>query len=363
MKLAYVVGVYPEPSETFIAREIAGLRARGHVVHIFSLFVPDSGQLAGVEYGWWGWSRMMRKLDPESSNTALSRRWAARFSELAVDAVVAHFASQPSTVALEAVGELPFFLSLHARDIYVEAEELREKLARATAAVTCTSANVDYLNMTYPDFGSKIQLVYHGLPARWLDAPVPERKRRPNEPLRLLAVGRMVEKKGYHVLLKALEITNVPVTLRLAGDGPLRMELEDAAHQLGLADKVTFTGWLSEEELLLEYAYADVFCCPSIPAQDGDQDGLPNVLVEALSTGLPAVGSDFSAIPEAIIDHENGLLAHYGDHVLLAIAISRLADPALRATLGTRARELVLEKFNSEPWLDKLAGIFREGIG
>ncbi len=363
MKLAYVVGVYPEPSETFIAREIAGLRARGHVVHIFSLFAPETGQLAGVEYGWWGWSRMMRKLDPEAANAALSRRWATRFSALAVDAVVAHFGSQPSTVALDAAGELPFFLSLHARDIYVEAEELREKLARAAAAVTCTCSNVDYLNMTYPGFGSKIKLVYHGLPARWIDTPVPPRTRLPGEPLRLLAVGRMVEKKGYHVLLKALEITNVPVTLRMVGGGPLRMELANAAHQLGLTDKVIFTGWLSEEELLMEYAYADAFCCPSIPAQDGDRDGLPNVLVEALSTGLPAVGSDFSAIPEAIIDCETGLLAHYGDHVLLAIAISRLADPALRATLGTRARALVQEKFNSEHWLDKLEAIFREGVG
>ncbi len=358
MKLAYVVGIYPKPSETFIAREIAGLRARGHVVHIFSLYAPESGREAGVEYGWTGLARVLRGLNGDAANAALSRRWGARFTELGVDAVVAHFGSLPSTVALDAVGELPFFLSLHARDIYVEAERLPEKLARATAVVTCTGANLDFLNASYPGVETKLHLIYHGLPQSWLERPAPERQRTPDEPLRLLAVGRLVEKKGYHVLLDALKILEIPAILRIVGDGPLRAELEEITRNHGLTEQVTFTGWLNEEELLLEYAYADVFCCPSIPAADGDRDGLPNVLVEALSAGLPAVGSDFSAIPEAIIDNETGLLVDYGDPVLLAIALSRLADPHLRAALGTCAREYVAECFNAEHWLDRLEEIW-----
>lgn len=358
MKLAYVVGIYPKPSETFITREIAGLRARGHIVHIFSLYAPETGREAGVEYGWTGLARVLRGLTGDTANTALARRWGACFTELGVEAVVAHFGSQPSTVALGAAGELPFFLSLHARDIYVEAEQLPEKLARATAVVTCTGANLDFLNANYPGIATKLHLIYHGLPQSWLERPVPERTRPDGAPLRLLAVGRLVEKKGYHVLLDALKILEIPADLRIVGDGPLRAELEKITRTHGLTKKVTFTGWLSEEELLLEYAYADVFCCPSIPAEDGDRDGLPNVLVEALCTGLPAVGSEFSAIPEAIIDNETGILVHYGDPVLLAIAISRLADPCRRAALGTCAREYVLERFNAEHWLDRLEEIW-----
>jgi len=199
MRLAYIVGAYPRASETFIAREIAGLRARGHALDIYSLFAPAEGPAEGVVYGWPNAAaRLLRKV---TGAGALARRWRKALGDY--DAVVAHFGSLPSTVALEAVGDRPLVLSLHARDLYVEAERLEEKIARAAVVVTCTAANAAFLRAAYPAQAAKMRLVYHGLPRAWLDAPVPDRRRAPGDPLRLVAVGRVVAKKGYGVLIDA----------------------------------------------------------------------------------------------------------------------------------------------------------------
>ena len=152
MHLAYVLGTYPQPSETFIAREVAGLRARGHRVELFSLFAPAAGPAQGVGYGWANTpARVLRKLAEPAALRALARRWGEDFHRLGCEVVMAHFGSQPSTVALQAAGALPLVLSLHARDLYVEAEGLEEKVRRAAAVVTCTQANAAYLREHFPD--------------------------------------------------------------------------------------------------------------------------------------------------------------------------------------------------------------------
>lgn len=356
MQLAYVVGCYPQPSETFIAREIAGLRRRGHAVEVYSLFAPAGGGAAEVVYGWpTAATRALRRV---TGAGALARRWRARFAQ--ADAVVAHFGSLPSTVALDAAGDVPFFLSLHARDLYVEAERLEEKLAHARAVVTCTQANVDHLRATFPAQAEKVYLIYHGLPRAWLDTPLPDRAGDPAAPLRLLAVGRLVEKKGYHVLLAAcarLAARGVPCHLRLVGDGPLRASLEASARQLGIDAQVAFAGWLAEDAVRAAYGAAELFCCPSILTPDGDRDGLPNVLVEAMATGLPAVGSALSGIPEAIDEGVTGLLAPPGDVDALADALARCADPRLRARMGKAAAARARARFDAERWLDRLEAL------
>lgn len=361
MRLAYVVGTYPQPSETFIAREIAGLRARGHAVDLFSLYAPETGPADGVTYGYPNSAaRLLRKV---TGLSPLARRWRRAFAAGGYAALVAHFGSQPSTVALEAAGDLPLVLSLHARDLYVEAECLAEKIAHATVVVTCTRANVDYLRDRFPAHAGKIHLVYHGLPASWLDSPVPERRRDANEPLRVLAVGRLVEKKGFDGLLRALPQLNelgYRFTVRLIGDGPLRAPLAEVIREWwGASGTVTLAGWTDEAGVRAAYAWADVFCCPSIITADGDRDGLPNVLVEAMATGLPAIGSAISGIPEAIEDGVTGLLVPPNDAQALRLALARLTDPALRAVLGAAATARVRDRFNGERWLDVLEKLLR----
>jgi glycosyltransferase involved in cell wall biosynthesis len=359
MRLAYVVGTYPQPSETFIAREIAGLRVRGHVVDIYSLFSPAEGPAEDVNYGWpSAAARLVRRM---AGAAPVARRWRVAMRE--ADAVVAHFGSQPSTLALEAAGDRPFFLSLHARDIYVEAERLAEKIARAAAVVTCTRANADYLRAHFSHMG-KIHCVYHGLPRVWLDAPVPDRRRDPSEPLRLLAVGRLVPKKGFGVLVDAcarLKTAGVPTMLHVIGDGPLREMLQENAWQVGVAGQVDFAGWASEAAVRAACAWADVICCPSIITPDGDRDGLPNVLTEAMSTGLPAVGAAISGIPEAIEDGFTGLLTPPGDAPALVRALTCLhADPILRASLGAAAAARMRADFDGDRWLDVLEGLLKQ---
>jgi len=366
MRIACVTGVYPQASETFIAREVEGLRGRGHEIDLYSLFIPNSGPAAGVTYGWSAPAeRLLRRALPGTAVTMLASRWGEDFRARGVQAVLAHFGSAPSTVALRAAGDLPFFLSLHARDIYVEAEGLDNKLARAAAAVTCTRASLGYLCGQYPAHAGRIHLVYHGLPSAWLEAPVPERPRAPGEPLRILAAGRFVPKKGFLVLLTAcalLKARGTPFTARIVGDGPLREGLISDCRVLGLEQYVEFPGWLPEERLRAEYARADLFCCPSVEAPDGDRDGLPNVLVEAMSTGLPAVGSNLSGIPEAIGHDETGLLVPPGNGIALANALTSCAEPVLRARLGAAAVARVSERFSFDRGLDQLEGLFSNAI-
>jgi len=358
MRIACVVGTYPQSSETFIAREVEGLRARGHRVEIFSLFMPAGGLAAGVTYGWTTPAeRLLRMALPGTAIRALASRWSAAFRARGVQAVLAHFGSVPSTVALRAADGLPFVLSLHARDIYVEAEGLDEKLARAAAVVTCTRANLGYLRGQHPGAAARIHLIYHGLPRTWLEAPIPERRRAPGEPLRILAAGRFVAKKGYLMLLTAcalLRARGIPFQASIVGDGPLRGGLASDCRLLRLEPHVVFPGWLPEARLRAEYARADVFCCPSIAVPDGDRDGLPNTLVEAMSTGLPAVGSNLSGIPEAIEHQETGLLAPPNNAGALADALACCADPALRARLGKNAAARIRERFIFDRGLDQL---------
>ena len=166
-----------------------------------------------------------------------------------------------------------------------------------------------------------------------------------------------MEKKGFAVLLAACALLRqraLPFTLCILGDGPWRRRLAASACRLGIAPQTTLAGWADAAQVRAAYASADVFCCPAILAADGDRDGLPNVLVEAQSTGLPAVGSAFSGILEAIDDGHTGFLVPPGDAAALAAALSRYTDPTLRAAHGAAARALCLARFNGEHWLDVL---------
>jgi glycosyltransferase involved in cell wall biosynthesis len=154
---------------------------------------------------------------------------------------------------------------------------------------------------------------------------------------RITAVGRVVEKKGFSVLIEALE-KHLDVerwNLTIVGDGPLRAELENQAR--GLA--VTFAGQLSREKVLQALADTEIFALPSVTAASGDQEGLPVVLLEAAAMGCAIVASDLPGINEALTDGVDALLVPAGDAAALAHAIDRLLnDPALRSRLGAAAR-------------------------
>jgi glycosyltransferase involved in cell wall biosynthesis len=227
----------------------------------------------------------------------------------------AHFLHTPASVARYAalLRGLPWSGSAHAKDIWTTPEwEKREKLASCEWLVTCTAANRDHLAALAP--AGRVELVYHGIDlARFAPPSMPARARdgrNPSDPVVILSVARLVEKKGAEVLLEAL--ARVPPKLHWklvhVGGGPLKDRLALLARDRGIHERVEWRGALTQDRLLLEYRNADVFALASRVARDGDRDGLPNVLMEAQSQGLACVATRVSAIPELVRDGETGVL-------------------------------------------------------
>jgi colanic acid/amylovoran biosynthesis glycosyltransferase len=165
-------------------------------------------------------------------------------------------------------------------------------------------------------------------------------------PLRALAIGRFVEKKGFAHLIDALARTPDGISLRLVGDGPLRTDLEARCRAHGLGDRVTFAGWRPFDAIADELAQADVLVAPSVTAADGDMEGLPLVIIEAMATGLPVIGSDHSGIPEVVVDGATGIVVPERDAAALAAALERMRDGAFRKMLGSAARTRVEREFD-----------------
>ncbi len=170
--------------------------------------------------------------------------------------------------------------------------------------------------------------------------------------LKILHVGRLVEKKGTAVLLRAfasLRPAHPEARLAIVGDGPLRAGLERLAAALGLGSSVAFLGARDPEEIAVQMRRATILAAPSLTARDGDSEGLPNVVVEAMASGLPVVATDHGGIREAVSDGENGFLVPEGAPEPLAERLAALlGDPALRARMGAAGRRIAEERFDAE---------------
>jgi glycosyltransferase involved in cell wall biosynthesis len=161
----------------------------------------------------------------------------------------------------------------------------------------------------------------------------------------VLFVGRLAEKKGLSYLLQAFArepLRSTAASLAIIGDGPLRVALDHEVRTLGLTSRVRFLGAMEHRELQTAYASADIFCAPSIIAEGGDREGLPTVLCEAAASGLPAVASRISGIPEVVLDGDTGILVNERDVQGLSEALAALVvDPTKRVRLGESARRRI----------------------
>jgi glycosyltransferase involved in cell wall biosynthesis len=280
----------------------------------------------------------------------------------------AHYAHSTATVAWLAsqITGLPFSFTAHAKDVYSEslnpAGLLRRKLLAARFAVTCTGAGAEHLRSLAAE--ASIHVVYHGLVddlQRFVERQ-PARAPR-NGALRLLGVGRLVEKKGFDTLVDAcaaLRRAGVPFQATIAGpDGPHAQAVRERIDVHDLAGHVHLAGPMSQEQLFGEYARADAFCLPC-RIVGTDRDGIPNVLVEAMACGTPVISTGISGIPELISDGSDGLLVAPDDPAALARALQRVHDDReLAARLGSAARLTVLERFDGDRLAERLAGLFR----
>jgi glycosyltransferase involved in cell wall biosynthesis len=404
-RVAVVLKGWPRLSETFIAQELAGLEARGVALEIWSLRRPTDKHRHPVhdrvqgrvvylpEYlkddpprVWRGWLKARRlpgyaaararfladlRRDPTPNRL---RRWGQALvlaAELpaGVERLYAHFLHTPASVTRYAavLRGLPWSVSAHAKDIWTgQPWEAAEKLAECAWAVTCTNMGAARLRELVPPSDKtgpdKVKLVYHGLDFAHLPAPAQVRSRRngsdANDPVVILSIGRKVEKKGYDDLLLALAALPRTMSWRFehVGAGELSDALKAHAGRLGIAERCTWLGAQPQKQVFAALARADLFVLASKKAADGDQDGLPNVLMEAAHQGLAIISTRAAAIGEFIEDGDNGVLVPPGAPDALSAALARLiAHPELRQKLAHRASEVVRTRFSFDAGVDWIA--------
>lgn len=275
----------------------------------------------------------------------------------------AHFAHSPSSVALFAslLSGLRFSFTAHAKDIYTtRPDQLQEKIELASLVVTCTRYNQEYLRNLVNGKPVELHCVYHGIDLELFNFP--ERRRQPVPPYRILTVARLTEKKGVPAILNALkhlQRQGVNFEYTLIGDGDDREKVVARIFELGLQDRCRFLGTRSHHEVVKEFERADLFVLGCRVAKSGDRDGIPNVLVESLAMGLPAVATTVSALPEVIRHGETGLLVSPDDPQAMAAAIRRLlTDNHLRGRVVGEGRISVRSSFDNRQLIKRLADIY-----
>lgn len=377
-RVGYVLKMYPRLSETFVVNEIAAVEACGLPVEVFSLRAPVDGRFHAslsrvrATVTWvqrpikladaWpllrdasarlpGLAGALEDLLDEEPSDAVQ---AVEVADLAVRREVthlhAHFGTLAATVARLAsrLTGIPYSFTAHAKDVYVPTERpdvLRRNLAGAARVVTVSDYNVAHLEREH-GLGSSVARIYNGLdldefPFAGSQGRLP----------RVVAVGRLVEKKGFSDLLEAMALLRAqgrPVPLDLVGSGPLEDDLRRQVARLGLTDLVRWYGPLTQDEVRAAVRRAAVLAAPCVVAADGNRDGLPTVVLEAMALGTPVVSTPVTGIPEAVRDGVTGLLVPQRSPAELAAALRRLLDDAeLGDRLARRARALVEVQFDS----------------
>lgn len=386
-RVAYILLWFPEPTQTFILDEVNTLVDLGLDVTVFTLYGPrPRHRVAGlapakarvVHLGLASAKEMLRSLarlrrdwgpgGPQFLRQVLRRGWrsletagealwaalagvhlAPRLRAEGFTHLHAPWANGPATAAWMASGltGIPFSFCGHAHDIYPPDGALREKLEAASLVRTISRANQRYLSELAPKAAAKIVHITYGAPL----TAEPRPPRPMLSPFKILALGRLVEKKGFPVLLAAcrhLREWGVDFQLTLAGDGPERRRLADLAGEYGLDGRVDFLGHVPHNQVPELFHRADLFVMPCLVARGGDRDGLPNVILEALSLQVPVVATDVNGINEAVRPGETGWLVPPEEPQRLAEALREaLSHPEESQRRAQAGRELVQREFDS----------------
>ncbi|MHB1535443.1 MAG: glycosyltransferase family 4 protein, partial [Acidimicrobiales bacterium] len=297
--------------------------------------------------------------------------------------VHAAFAHGPASVAhfVHLLTDIPFSFAAHAKDLYLSSPDiLARKVAASSFVLVCSSSAAEELRRVVAAHWDpavrahvdKIVLAPHGVDTdRFMPAPAAlasaDAPAGADAPLRVLAVGRLVPKKGFPVLLDALadlQRAGVDFRCRIVGGGPGRDELAGRAAQLGLGAQVTFLGALAQNEIVAQYQWADVFVQASVVTPDGDRDGIPNSVMEAMASGLAVAASAVGGIPEVVHDRTTGLVVAPGDAPALAGALRALAgDRSLRDQLGSNARAYAVEHLSRRVCIEPVARRLLAAVG
>jgi len=412
IKIGFIHNAFPVLSETFISKEMRGLRSLGLDLQIYSLFrpkadrldvsYPDSGDVhylldplrpgavvlahlyfllvSPVRYtGALAFALRFRvsrtsffkTLFAFAANKEIGKEQrqdmllhfilvaplARRMKRDHVTFINSHFADAAAGFAMLSAKLLgaPYGVTAHAYDIFTPQFNVREKIAGAQFMLTCTRYNKKSLLKAHPAIDdAKIHVFYHGIDTDRFE----RQSRQPNKSAEILAVGRLTPKKGFDILLKACAIlANKGVTFqcRIIGDGEKKEELQKMVERLYLSKVVEFVGAIPSANIKPYYDRADIFALPCVIDTDGNRDGIPNVIAEAMAMELAVVSSNISGIPELVQNNETGYLLEQHDEAGVAAAIEKLInDPTQRLQMGKKGRKRVLSIFDSRVCLQNL---------
>ena len=259
----------------------------------------------------------------------------------------------------------PTVVSFHGADVLVDMHKpaYRRATQEMFDAVKLVLVRSESLRRGVIDLGCKEEksaIVRTGIPIE--EFPFRERAFPQNGGWRFLQAGRLIEKKGLPTSLRAFAKFAVhypKATFTVAGEGPLLRELEELARELKIADRVRCTGFVAQEQLRQLFYASHIFLHPSETGRDGNQEGVPNSMLEAMATGLPVFATQHGGIPEAIENGVSGVLVPERDHGALAQAlIERVQDRQLLAQMGRNGSEAVAEKFNRQMQTRRLEEIY-----
>jgi glycosyltransferase involved in cell wall biosynthesis len=397
--IGYVLRKFPVLSETFVLNEILALEDRELPIHIFSLaptrdprFHDNLPKLKAPVLYVPGVTDPSERRTLVRHNRTVARRFPKRYyrellrvlstgrpsylwrffqsgyvadkaRQLGVGHLHAHFAKRATNAALLAsrITGIPYSFTAHAVDIFqntVSTAQLTRKMRGARFVVTVSDFNKAYLESLLNGTPARIVRVYNGVDLERFAPGEP-----PSGPFTILAVARLVEKKGLGVLVEACRLLRdegLAFRCSIIGKGAERPRLDRLVRQWDLGDRVHFLGALAQQEVVDLYRRAHLFVLPSIVAEDGNREGLPVSIVEALACGLPVVSTSVTGIPEVVRDGENGFCVPPHDASALASAIAAvMRDEALRARLCSNARASIAARFDESETTAALWRLFQ----
>lgn len=381
IRVGYVLKRYPRFSETFVVNEILAHERSGLQIDIFALGpVEESHFQDGIsrvrapvtrltdkqrntESFWALLQRASRELQhfstrlttqphPNVHELAQAVMLALAVQERGIQHLHAHFATRAATVTRLAAlfSGVSWSFTAHAKDIYYRYEtstEIESKLRDAAQAITVSDYNLTYLRQRYGDDARRAIRIYNGIDLAQFPWQAPNHR-----PRQIFAVGRLVAKKGFDVLIAALHLLHQRgehFHCTLTGDGPLREALLTQITRLGLNGQISLTGSRPQPDIIAAMREAAMLVAPCVISEEGDRDGLPTVLLEAMALGTPVISTQVAGIPELVSDQETGLCVESGNPQALANAIQRLLnDPALAAALSVQARIRIERNYDIE---------------
>ncbi|MFQ5682641.1 MAG: glycosyltransferase [Candidatus Binatia bacterium] len=402
-RIGYLLKAYPKISETFILNEILALEEQGTALRIFALEQPTetvahrltSKVRAEVIYlSAPRWQALISVLKAHCTlfvqnpgryfgalRFLLRRQEGGGYKDFLQAGLLAwvakregvtllhvHFANRPASVAeiTRLLTGLPYGITAHAKDIYLSPPTVLDRKMRcARYVITCTEYNRRYLQKlstnTVP-----IYRVYHGLDGRRFHSGGARTPEDGLQPPTILSVGRFREKKGFSCLLQACQLLKSKgyhFRCQIVGYGPLQAHLEQLIAALGLGEAVVMLGRLTQDRLLELYRQATLFVLPCQIAENGDRDGIPNVLIEAMAMELPVVSTNVSGIPELVDHMQTGLLVPPRNPTALATTLAFLFDrPRVRHELGRAGRQKVCREFSSAHNTARVKALLTEAL-